>query len=612
MILESDILTTYGLDKETNHFDDLDELGHLRALWGVGVFEVTLTKQDANLTQARISRLVGVAHALRQLSWCVTVVVVSDDPAFLTTFTQRSRTIGLLVWSTRLLVVTHLSMLEMQDLHVTFSMTNTLLIITEDTALSWRCGVYVQLPYGPRGSQALRVASWTSQQGLILNTRLPLFPEKFSRFIHQTSLVVSAEEFPTQKALVVDDPDAPGGKRLTFMGPASNVLDYIASGVNFSYSYVRPDDRSWGARLEDGSWSGMVGMVVRQEADFALGPFGTSTSRAEVIDFTWPLWIDDWRILAGRGRLEVDPWGFLLPLTPLVWAAILTTLLVLPLVILCLSSLFNASVQYQDMWLDEISTFIRILLQQDFLVTTDWLWERLVFGVWMMTTVVVTRSYASNLMALLAVRHISQPYQSLRDVLNHPSAVMIWQKNSVNVQYIRSVESGLFREVADLEETGRLIYRDYSQFRHTVDTLVRSGDHILVDVDVNIKNLMAYDFSGTGRCDFYLSRDRYLAFPLALVVPKHSPLGPVLSKRIMALTEAGLFEEWLKSSVPNSTVCLHSPEKITITTNLSLTNIWGTFVILEAGQAGAVAVFFLEVLICRIVMTKSSCYGDHH
>lgn len=111
----------------------------------------------------------------------------------------------------------------------------------------------------------------------------------------------------------------------------------------------------------------------------------------------------------------------------------------------------------------------------------------------------------------------------------------------------------------------------------------------------------------SGRCDFYFSRNRYLPFPLALVVPKYSPLGPVLSKRyecifsheyndsndlinisscvyyplhllyrIMALTEAGLFEEWLKSSVSNSTTCLNAPKKITVNTNFSPKNIWVT------------------------------------
>lgn len=56
---------------------------------------------------------------------------------------------------------------------------------------------------------------------------------------------------------------------------------------------------------------------------------------------------------------------------------------------------------------------------------------------WMLTTLVVVKSYAGNLMSLLAVRYVPQPFQTLRDVLNDPYASMIWQKNSVSEQYIR-------------------------------------------------------------------------------------------------------------------------------------------------------------------------------
>lgn len=66
-----------------------------------------------------------------------------------------------------------------------------------------------------------------------------------------------------------------------------------------------------------------------------------------------------------------------------------------------------------------------------------WKWENVLVGVWILATLVLTRSYTGNLMSLLAVRHIPQPFQSLRDVLNHPSAIMIWEANSAYVQYFR-------------------------------------------------------------------------------------------------------------------------------------------------------------------------------
>lgn len=55
----------------------------------------------------------------------------------------------------------------------------------------------------------------------------------------------------------------------------------------------------------------------------------------------------------------------------------------------------------------------------------------------MLTTLVLTRGYAGNLMSLLAVRHVRQPYQTLRDVLDDTSVIQIWQKNSAGEQLLR-------------------------------------------------------------------------------------------------------------------------------------------------------------------------------
>lgn len=52
-----------------------------------------------------------------------------------------------------------------------------------------------------------------------------------------------------------------------------------------------------------------------------------SASRAKVINYLRPILVDYIKILGGRGRPEVDPWGFLLPLAPLVWVVLFLVLI---------------------------------------------------------------------------------------------------------------------------------------------------------------------------------------------------------------------------------------------------------------------------------------------
>ncbi|KAG7162319.1 Glutamate receptor-like 25, partial [Homarus americanus] len=455
------------------------------------------------------------------------------------------------------------------------------------TPLNPRCNVYLHLPYNPQGAQALRIASWTPHRGLTLTTHYSLFPDKFDKFPQKPTLKAATEVNPINKMITLDNDEALEGERFKFTGPAPELIDYLARAMNFSYQYLRPADGTWGVKLENGSWSGMVGMLMRQEVNIGVGPFIISGSRAEAMDFTVPIFLDYWRILGARGQPEVDPWGFILPLAPLVWLAILSALLLLPATVFLMSSYFFHKRENQKNLLRVIFDYIRVLLQQDVLDPVNCWWESLVLAVWMLMMLVLTRSYAGNLMSLLAVRHISEPYQTLQDLLDDPMVTMIWEKDSQSVRYLHSVESGIYREISDTEKEGRLIYKTHEEFPETIDTLVRQGDHVLMEVDM-------------GKCSFYESREGFLSLMFALVGPKASPIVPALSKRITAMTEAGLFFYWMKSAEPNSTVCYRSPTKITVKTTLNLTNVWGMFVILAVGHIISLCVLFYELLGLRL------------
>lgn len=65
------------------------------------------------------------------------------------------------------------------------------------------------------------------------------------------------------------------------------------------------------------------------------------------------------RIVSGRGSPEVDPWGFLFPLRPMVWMALTAALFGIMIVIKFLS-MFNLNIPQTT----EAFSIVRILLQQ--------------------------------------------------------------------------------------------------------------------------------------------------------------------------------------------------------------------------------------------------------
>lgn len=60
------------------------------------------------------------------------------------------------------------------------------------------------------------------------------------------------------------------------------------------------------------------------------------------------------------------------------------------------------------------------------------------------------------------------------------------------------MKSGIYHEVSELEDENRLKFHTQSQFPESLETLVKQGRHVLVDVDMNVRNLMTNDFSKTG------------------------------------------------------------------------------------------------------------------
>ncbi|XP_050733482.1 uncharacterized protein LOC127007033 isoform X4 [Eriocheir sinensis] len=204
---------------------------------GEAVFKVSGERgNDANSTHTLLPRLVAQARRLRLLSWCVTVVVVSDDPAFLAAFAEAGDSGRLMVWETRLLVVTRLAKTQlswlMQD-YWTFSMMNTMFLISIPEYDDERCQLYAHLPYTPQGARVVLVASWSIRHGWTYVNRHTAFPEKYKNF-HGMSINVSW--FPLQPYFTETRDKTSQVPR--YAGRGYTILAELAGALNFSINFL--------------------------------------------------------------------------------------------------------------------------------------------------------------------------------------------------------------------------------------------------------------------------------------------------------------------------------------------------------------------------------------
>ncbi|KAJ8354915.1 hypothetical protein SKAU_G00224820 [Synaphobranchus kaupii] len=97
-----------------------------------------------------------------------------------------------------------------------------------------------------------------------------------------------------------------------------DILKRLAKIVGFTYDLYLVTNGKHGKKI-DGVWNGMVGEVVYQRADMAIGSLTINEERSEVVDFSVPFVETGISVMVSRSNGTVSPSAFLEPYSPAVW-----------------------------------------------------------------------------------------------------------------------------------------------------------------------------------------------------------------------------------------------------------------------------------------------------
>lgn len=132
--------------------------------------------------------------------------------------------------------------------------------------------VYTILPFSSRGVQFL--GPWEQRSFTSWET---LFPDRFPSFEgHTFHLATWMVDYPY---LYLKNTSSPQGT-----GISIRVLEAFSSLLNFSYTLtVKPPEPVYGGKL-NGSWAGILGMVLRKEKNFSINTFYLTPERYKDFD----------------------------------------------------------------------------------------------------------------------------------------------------------------------------------------------------------------------------------------------------------------------------------------------------------------------------------------
>ncbi|PSN46811.1 Ionotropic receptor 145 [Blattella germanica] len=234
------------------------------------------------------------------------------------------------------------------------------------------------------------------------------------------------------------------GKLSGFYGEVWSVLQ---EKLKFKENFLEPrDGGSYGSQSMNGTWSGMMGMLVRNEADIAIGGFALTPERLEAIDFLPPMVEGSVTVYIRQPDLDTFSMAWLLaPFNTNLW-------LVLLIIILCLSLELQATWKYgqqefknwiHSSWLHIFGSFC----QQGQPKTSQPASSTVLCVTAYLTAMVILSVYSATFTSFLAVQHVQMPFSSLEGLLEDGTYQLGMLTRSATLNYFDKSNNSLMNEI---------------------------------------------------------------------------------------------------------------------------------------------------------------------
>ncbi|XP_069987004.1 glutamate receptor ionotropic, kainate 3-like [Penaeus vannamei] len=388
------------------------------------------------------------------------------------------------------------------------------------------------------------------------------------------------------------------------------VMDIMAEKLGFCYTEALPVGLDFGARLDNGSFSGLIGELNRGEADMSMVPMSINHIRNEAVDFSETLFVDEHRITFKRPFPEADIAGFVKPFTPTMWLLFLLSTLVVCAATFLVQLSPRVGVReetYDDGTPEPSANRVSSKLRYAVLWTLSCLfsqsvpWEprdvpvRVVAGMWLLATLIIGTVYRSNLKAMLILPKVVLPFDTFEEFAEVDVRGYIILGGILDVALRGMEANSTLGRIRDKSRIDANIGRGLSELIEgkTAPIASTSGQRWVYH----------FDFTNEGYCRMYSTRDGVFSTAAALGFPKGSPLKPKIDFMIRGLKEFGILQHLFQKETPNSTFCFGKPVSLSPTSAdlrpLELGDFYGVFCLYAGGILMAMLVFVTERFVRR-------------
>ncbi|XP_046632509.1 glutamate receptor ionotropic, kainate glr-3-like isoform X2 [Daphnia pulicaria] len=377
-------------------------------------------------------------------------------------------------------------------------------------------------------------------------------------------------------------------------GYCYEIIHAVQKFYNFTYEVVFPADKTFGKELSNGSWDGMIGDILEQNADIGLGPFSVTHSRYKVVDFSVGFHEEATTILIPPPAEESRLLACTKPFRSEVWIALILFVIVLPAILWTYLKLLQIPNQETSSpaLANQFFFVLGVLIGQSGqrLVSTGF-WYRFLGAVWCLSAVVFASAYVGILVSFLRFPKLTPIINKLEDL---PESQLKWSvlRGTALESLFTEATTGVYKTIGDglLTTRGKVVDTGLDGIYGVIN-----GSYAYIEEKSYLESVVAEDYKREGTCRLSLTYEDFFKVNLAFPLPKASPLKPLMDKKIMQIVEAGLGNYWKKKYWPQSGgKCPDITQSNAGPKSLRLSDLQGAFLILAMGFVSSSFIFLAE------------------
>ncbi|XP_055950875.1 glutamate receptor ionotropic, kainate 1-like [Argiope bruennichi] len=373
----------------------------------------------------------------------------------------------------------------------------------------------------------------------------------------------------------------------------ANFLDLVSKAMGFTYDLIFPADGLFGNRLDNGSWTGVVGLLDRNEADMAFAYLSMNYDRFLILDFSTTYTSQVQTFVTEIPPLIPKTTVFMYPFSLSIWFTLLPLVPIVSLIVYYLMT-------KKRPFLTVFTTIGGSLFKQPVNFTIHTVSYRILYSFWWLFVTFMTMSYSAVFLSFLTV---PLREKGVRTVMELSSAVKTGSYKALLPKGSSLLNFLLESEYRHLQELGQII-QDKNWFYDTREKITNYFEAKTALLGPNMR------FKGSLYRKMRISEDSFGVWNVGVVLNKKYCCKKRLNEVIFSLISAGLYEkiindEIFRSGIGTDLEDIDEPEK---THSLNLGDMYGIFILLFAGYLVSSIVLVAEIALHRILKFRRITY----